>query len=259
MTASADARRSLVVGLAMVLLVFCQSTLADMVATIERVKPSIVAVGTFAATSNPQFSFRGTGFVVGDGNLAATNAHVLPSSASGISLESLAFQVRANGQNQIRRARVLSISIEHDLAMLQFDGPALPALVLKDSDSVREGMLIGLTGFPIGNALGFSPVTHRGMVSAITPIALPGATSRQLNEKLVRRLRAGAFDILQLDATAYPGNSGSPVFDAGSGEVVGIINMVLIRGTREAALSQPTGISYAIPSNFLLELLNASR
>ena len=47
-------------------------------ATIERIKPSIVAVGTFEPTRNPQFSFAGTGFAVGDGSLIATNAHVLP-------------------------------------------------------------------------------------------------------------------------------------------------------------------------------------
>lgn len=49
--------------------------------------------------------------------------------------------------------------------------------------------LVGFTGFPIGGALGFSPVTHRGMVSSITPIALPAANARQVNEKLVRRNR----------------------------------------------------------------------
>ncbi len=38
----------------------------------------VVAVGTFQATRVPQFRFAGTGFVVGDGTLVATNAHVLP-------------------------------------------------------------------------------------------------------------------------------------------------------------------------------------
>ena len=43
------------------------------------------------------------------------------------------------------------------------------------------------------------------------------------------------------------GNSGSPLFDTRTGEVVGILNMVFVKGTRESALSNPTGISYAIP------------
>ena len=94
------------------------------------------------------------------------------------------------------------------------------------------------------------------MVSSITPIALPGGNARQINEKLIRQVKSGTFNIFQLDATAYPGNSGSPVFDASSGEVIGIINMVFIKSSREAALSQPSGISYAIPANYLEQLIN---
>jgi len=35
--------------------------------------------------------------------------------------------------------------------------------------------------------------------------------------------------------------------------------MVLIKGTKESALSQPSGITYAVPSNFLQELMLISR
>jgi S1-C subfamily serine protease len=61
--------------------------------------------------------------------------------------------------------------------------------------------------------------------------------------------------VLQLDATAYPGNSGGPVLDAASGRVVGVVNMVLVKAGRESALSQPTGISYAVPVRHLLALM----
>ena len=231
----------------------------DFAAVIERVKPSIVAVGVYRSTNNPAFNLRGTGFVVGDGNLVATNAHVVAEPVDAPGGASLAVQARLGGKLELRRAKIIVVDTEHDLAVLRFDDGPLPRLAVRNSDMVREGQMVGFTGFPIGGALGFSPVTHRGMVSAITPIALPGANSQQLNEKLIRRLKAGAFNIFQLDATAYPGNSGSPVFDPESGEVIGIINMVFVKGTKEAALSQPSGITYAVPANFLLELLRLAK
>lgn len=231
------------------------NALADIADTIERIKPSIVVVGTYKKTNSPQFVLRGTGFVVGNGNLIATNSHVVPESGD-LDAPVLVIQARnANGETQIRRAFLASRDRDHDLAVLRIEGTPLPAVKLRGSDTVREGQLIAFTGFPIGGALGFSPVTHRGMISSITPIALPGGNSQQINEKLIRRIKDGAFNIFQLDATAYPGNSGSPVFDVDTGDVIGVINMVFIKGTKETALSQPSGISYAIPGNFLAHLI----
>ncbi len=89
----------------------------------------------------------------------------------------------------------------------------------------------------------------------VTLIVLPSANAQQLNDKMIQRIRSGSFLVYQLDATAYPGNSGSPLFDVSTGRVAGIINMVLVRGTRESALSQPSGISFAIPVQFLRQLI----
>lgn len=234
--------------------------LADMPETIARIKPSIVAVGTYNKTASPQFVLRGTGFVVGEGVSVATNAHVVPDPVDGDNGTVLAVQVSHGGTDtQLRRVLSVTKDKDHDLALLRIAGTPLPYLHLRNSDTVREGQTVGFTGFPIGGALGFSPVTHRGMVSAITPIALPSPTAQQLNARVIRRLKDGAFNIFQLDATAYPGNSGSPVFDVETGEVLGIINMVFIKTTKEAALSQPSGISYAIPANFLQEMLAQGR
>jgi S1-C subfamily serine protease len=103
--------------------------------------------------------------------------------------------------------------------------------------------------------LGFSPVTHRGIVSSVTAIALPAPSSQSLSNQAINRLRQGSFDIYQLDATAYPGNSGGPVLDIETGKVVAVINMVLVKGSRESAITYPSGISYAIPVRFVAELL----
>jgi serine protease Do len=221
--------------------------------TIERVKPSIVAVGTFQKTRSPAFAFRGTGFVVGDGTLIVTNAHVLPETVQDERGEILiVLAAGGNGQaSQARDAKVIDIDKDHDLALLRVAGSRLPALSIGDSDRAREGIRVAFTGFPIGSALGFVPVTHRGIISALTPIVLPAPTSQQLDARAIRRTKSGAFVVFQLDATAYPGNSGSPLYDDETGEVIGIINMVFVKGTKEAALSTPTGISFAIPAKYL--------
>jgi S1-C subfamily serine protease len=111
------------------------------------------------------------------------------------------------------------------------------------------------TGFPIGPVLGLIPVTHRAMVSALTPVATPASSARELSPRAVTQLAHGPYKVLQLDGTAYPGNSGSPLYDIEHGAVVGIINMVFVKGTRESALTQPSGISYAMPAKPLAELV----
>ena len=245
---------------AALLLLSCAAARAGLVEIVAAAKPSIVAIGSFDETQNPRFNFRGTGFAVGNGNLIVTNAHVLPDvdTAPGAVGAHLAIQIpRGNRRQEVRGATLVSVDKDHDMALLRIGGTPLPALQLADPATVRDGLSIAFIGFPIGGVLGFTPVTHRGIISAITAVALPAAAARQLDNKTIMRLREGSFDIYQLDATAYPGNSGGPVLDAESGRVVGVINMVLVKGTKESALSQPTGISYAVPAQFARKLIDA--
>ena len=74
--------RALVVALAAFILALPGEALSALPDLIERVKPSVVAVGTFDRTRSPAFIMRGTGFALGNGNLVATNAHVVPDSLS---------------------------------------------------------------------------------------------------------------------------------------------------------------------------------
>ena len=247
---------------ALVLLASLGAANAGLIERIAQIKPSVLPVGTFNALDNPRFGFRGTGFVVGDGNLLVTNAHVLPPPKDeGQQQTRLVVLVRGGSGDAamagLRSASVVKLDKSKDLALLRFEGPPLPALSLADEKEVQEGLAIAFIGFPIGGALGFSAVTHHGVIASITPIALPSARSEQLNTRAIKRLREGSFNILQLDATAYPGNSGGPVFSVESGAVVGVINMVLVKGSMETALTHPSGISYAIPASGVRELLES--
>ena len=127
------------------------------------------------------------------------------------------------------------------------------------SADVREGQEVLFTGYPIGAVLGPHPATHRAMIASVTPIAIPLPRAGELSPQTIRRLSAGQFPVFQLDATAYPGNSGSPIYDPENGDVLGVINMVFVKGTKESALTQPSGITYAVPSSHIEELLKKSR
>lgn len=222
---------------------------------VGQTKPSVVLVGSYGLMDSPRFGFRGTGFVVADGLHVITNAHVIPPEEPGRVDRSVAVQVwSATSEWQLRSAKVIARMPARDLALLLIDGPAVPALRLANQEA-PEGLSIALMGFPLGGALGYSHVTHRGIVSSRTGIVPPATSSQGLSERSVKQLREGSFDVLQLDATAYPGNSGGPVLDTETGEVVGVVSMVLVKGTKEAALSAPSGISYAIPARFAAQML----
>lgn len=226
-------------------------SLADLIDTI---RPSVVAVGTYASTNSPPAQFRGTGFVVGDGLHVVTNHHVLPEVLDSEHMEQIAVFSGRGKSAVLHKAYLEATDVEHDLVLLRIEGKPLPALQLGQDAGLREGDEIAFTGFPIGMVLGLYPVTHHGMVSAITPVVIPAASSGQLTSKMIRTM-GSPFDVLQLDATAYPGNSGSPVFDLRNGKVVGIVNMVFVKSTKESALSEPSGITYAIPVRFLVPLV----
>lgn len=222
--------------------------------TIIKVKPSIVAVGTVQKTRRPPVKFYGTGFVVGDGNHVVTNAHVVPAVLDVAGMETLTVLVGGGQSANARKAEQVAMDLQHDLVILKIDGPPLPALELGDSNLVMAGELYAFTGFPLGTVLGFYPVTHRGLISNISPIVLPAQSSRQLTVEMIRRLNA-PFNIFQLDATAYPGNSGSPVYNPDNGRVVAILNMVFVKETKETIIEKPSGIAYAIPINYVKALL----
>lgn len=221
--------------------------------SIKQIKPSVVAIGIFSPLASPRVRLVGTGFVVADGNKIVTNYHVI-SKAPDIKKNESYVVLSGQADNiQIHQITDTKTQIVHDLAVLTI-AAKLPAVSLADAEFISEGTEIAFTGFPITAVLGLYPATHRGIISAVTPIAIPADHSQQLQASALRQLRQ-PFMVYQLDATAYPGNSGSPLFDANTAQVVGIINKVYVKSTREAVLSDPSGITYAIPVKFLLPLL----
>lgn len=232
---------------------------AELADTIAKIKPAVVGMGTFMKTRSPAFALSGSGFVVADGLHVITTAHTYAKPLDTEKREVPMVVISAGGEPQLREARIVAVDREHDLALLRISGQPLPAMTVGDSASVREGQMLAFTGFPMGVVLGVHPATHRAMVAALVPAVLPAIASTQLTEKLVSRQRGASYPVIQLDGTAYPGNSGSPLYDPQDGMVLGIINKVFVQAGRESAIGLPSGITYAIPSVHIRALLQQEK
>lgn len=222
--------------------------------TITKIKPSIVGIGLHDPLAAPKTTLSATGFVIGSGELVATNAHAIPELDSNRN-QSIAVLIPGGKTSKVYPAKLIAKDEIHDLAIVKVQGKKLQPLKLSDTKSV-DGQPIAFTGFPIGPVLGLYPATHTGIIANHSPVMLPQAEARQLTAKQLRQLRK-PFMVYQLDATAYPGNSGSPVYNVETGEVIAIINKVLLTGNKESALTNPSAITYAIPVEHLKAMLNS--
>lgn len=257
MKATTLSRRTIIVALAAGLLPGFAAALhaADLTTLIPTVKRSVVGIGTFERTRSPATVFVGTGFVVGDGLSVITNAHVVQEKPDGVNIEQLGIVTADGDMVRFRPAQLVARDTQHDLAHLRLTGAPLPALELGDADAAREGQALAFTGYPLGMVLGLHAATHRATLAAITPVVMPALGSNKLDARQIAQLQRSPFNIFQLDATAYPGNSGSPLYDPDNGKVIGVINAVFVKGLKESAISTPSGITYAIPVKYVREIM----
>ena len=243
-----------IIGLFVIFLVSSNNVQAEFVDVVAKIKSSVVGIGIHTPTSRPQNVLRGTGFVIGDGHYVVTNAHVLPTELDDSLLQKMAVFIGSGKDAKVRQAEIVVTSELYDLAILKLHGAALPAMTLANEHFRDDGSYIAFTGFPIGSVLGLYPVTHRGIIASTTPTVVPAQTAGQISLKMLKRMR-NPYLVYQLDATAYPGNSGSALYDMKTGEVLGIINKVFVQSTKEAIISNPSGITYAIPVKYLHQIL----
>lgn len=227
---------------------------------VRRVSSSVVAVGTVRPAPREQAApfasrYMGTGFSLGDGTLIATSLHVVDQALPpGERL--VVFTREAQGAG-VRSAQLVASDPVHDLALLRVAGTPLPSLALAAAPPLIAGTEIAFSGFPLGVATGVIPVTHRGIVAAVTPLAAPVARSEQLSAAQLRAIRDN-FDVYQLDALALPGHSGSPVFLTSAPGVVAVLMGSLKAGLPSVAGEGINlGVGYAVPVHYLRALLES--
>ena len=228
----------------------------DLAAIVAKVKPSVVGVGVYDPLGSPRQQLHGSGFAIGDGSLIATNFHVVEKELATDTKQSRVVFIGTGRNPRISEAEIIASDPLHDLALLRIKTKLTP-LKLSTSGQRADGEEVAFTGFPIGAVLGLYPATHRGLIAAYTPVIIPTSNASQLSINMLKRLKEPYF-IYQMDATAYPGNSGSAVYELQRGEVVAIINKVFVQQTKESVISSPSGISYSIPVKYLIDLIAAN-
>jgi serine protease Do len=178
---------------------------------IARTKPAIVYLKGLEKA--------GTGFLVSDTGVVATNAHVARGEGSLLTL--------LPGGRQVG-AKVVYIDADLDIALAKIDGSGFPHLTLADASTVHQGENVLAIGNP-GDAMLFS--VTKGIVSAVGqfPSAGPGTW-------------------IQTDTPINPGNSGGPLLNA-RGEVVGI-------NTQKLVQKNVSGIGFALSATDLLKVLH---
>ncbi len=105
---------------------------ADLADTVDKMRASIVAVGTVQPAGRPPAKFHATGFVVGEGRQVVTNAHALPDFLDAPNKETLAVFIGRGQQFQSRPAK--KIATDSDRKLLKevslfdvYEGKNLPA------------------------------------------------------------------------------------------------------------------------------------
>lgn len=224
----------------------------DLVSQIKEVKPSIVGIALYSPIDSPTPGLLGTGFVVGNGKYVATNYHVVSKELDPTIVQYFVALSGEGSKPKIHRMTLIGRDPVHDLALFSIK-QSLKPMRLADDEFYEAGTSVAITGFPLGAVLGLYPATHTGIIATLAPDINPAKNADQLTVDMLNRLKK-PFMIYQLDLTAFPGNSGSPMYSRTDGKVVGVVNKVFVSQGKEAALTNPSGISYAIPIKHLRAL-----
>jgi S1-C subfamily serine protease len=126
--------------------------------------------------------------------------------------------------------RIIAVSNDDDdLALLEIPTPNLTPIAFGSMQAVVPGRAVGVLGYPIPDA--FEDEHLRAVVSLYTG--------------RIASVRNGTMEI---DVPIIPGESGGPVFDARSGEVIGIA---------ESRFDDERAIGFATPVDVIARFLSA--
>ena len=210
---------------------FGEAMRLDYAAIAERGAP---AVAMIVVEMDDSTRWSGSAFAVGAGDRLVTNRHLVVDDAGRRPRRIAAI---FSDTRRWRPATLVRVDERDDLALLALDdGPPLSAAALAPtSDAAGVGTPVAILGYPLGLD---TPMEGSGTRITAKATLGVGVVSKAMDE------------VLQVDAFAGAGSSGSPVLDA-NGRVVGVV----YGGARESA----GRIVYAVPGARLARFVAAER
>jgi S1-C subfamily serine protease len=162
----------------------------------------------------------GTGFIIGP-RLVATVEHVVAGATSITLLQ---------GGRVVGTGTVIGEDPARDVALVRTSMPVQGAVLSLATRPPVLGEPVVALGFPLGLPL----TSTQGTVSGVgRTIPIDGVSRR---------------DMVQTDAAVNPGNSGGPLIDVDSGDVVGLVDL---------GSEQTNGIAFAVSTQIAQPLLQA--
>ncbi len=202
----------------------------SVIQTARDLSPSIVSIVSYGEVGD-FFSQRtvtksGSGVVIDPSGLIVTNNHVIENANR--------IQVSFYDGGQ-KAARLIGKDKRTDLALLKVRGVEVIPADFGDSDKLEVGQDVVAIGNPLGAK--FARSVTAGVVSGLN--------------RVLTTEEGFVFRLIQTDAAINPGNSGGALCNL-AGKVIGI-------NTVKIAVPGFEGMGFAIPSNQVVEVVNALR
>jgi S1-C subfamily serine protease len=167
----------------------------------------------------------GSGAIIESGSWGSrvlTDAHVIADARN--------LRAKVGDTGESLPLRLIAVSNDDDdLALLEIARPNVPPVTFGSMASVVPGRAVGVLGYPIPDA--FEDERLRAVVSLYTG--------------RIASVRNGTMEI---DVPIIPGESGGPVFDAGTGDVIGLA---------ESRFDDERAIGFATPVDVIARFLSA--
>lgn len=200
-------------------------------------------------------SIRGTGFIVSKDGKFITCSHVykqIPENELKYFGVKIPAEIDEKGITKYKRynAELLSLDAENDIALMKIVSDKKidfePINNFGNSESVNEGDEVVFLGYPL----------------ALELIVMGFGITRNLNKCIissVKRREDGSLHFFMVDTHINNGSSGSPVFLAETGEIIGIASgkiSAIVQLPDGKKLDIPANMGICRPSKYITDLIN---